>query len=1125
MGWFVVVLILFGVFVVPFVVGGYLAKKMRLQDYGWRIGLILCSVLAAACVISVAMRPEKPIQYAVQQDDTLKSIATKYDVPIQTIVDENNIASTQELAVGKELRIPKPKRLRIKQGIDLSGGVILIYEIDDEQSVAQASAGDGSEDAVGSDGGGSQQVDVNALVEALARRINPGGVKEVVIRPYGERQVEIIIPEVDDAEISRIKKSITSSGFLKFLILARAKEHKELFDLADAQPNARLIKDGDRVVGEWVRLARTDDGSDFKVPIDETVNKYREPQPGVREVLMARSLFQVEGRHLSSVRASFDESLNPSVDFTMTTRGAALFGGLTGTHLPDPTTNLSYRLGIIMDGELISAPTIQSTISDRGTITGRFSQEEVDFLVNVLRAGRLPAVLKDPPISESQISPLLGIDTIRKGKLAIGSSIVAVLLFMLVYYRFAGVVACLALVLNLMLILAMMILIGAAFTLPGLAGLVLTVGMSVDANVLIFERIREEMRKGAALRMAIRNGFGRATTTIVDANITTLITALVLYGIGTDQIRGFAVTLILGILMSMFTAIFCSRVVFDIAERKRFIKQLTMTQLLSEPKLNLIGMRKIAGACSLVLVLIGLAAVALRGPSIFDIDFRGGTSVQAMLNQPLEYSEVFQRVKELPDITLTQMNPEGIERNTVYKFDTSLQVRAELEKALTDTFRDDAGQSLFVSHSVEYDTPVLVARRSEEVGKDKDAADLNSGAPAGAPTGSAEESDNATTTQEDSPDVQAETEGSDLDAIQSAKPETDVTDAGEESSNGGQTDSDAADAEDGARRDLPSDTLLAYADEPELRLAQVPAGIEGNSAESSTNNNASLASQAVAQTKLRFDDHITRDTLMEAIRAATDSLGIAEPNIELTGPQGQADSARGFKEWNVQAATTVSQLESILSKIKTDLEGKPAWLSSSTIGGAVAGDTTRMAIAAIVTSLICIVGYIWIRFQRVIFGLAAVVALVHDVLITLGAVALSLWLSKALGFLMIDEFKISLPVVAAFLTIIGYSLNDTIVVFDRIREVRGRSPDIAEEMINTSINQTLSRTILTSLTTLLVILILYTFGGQGIHGFAFALLIGVVVGTYSSIFIASPALLWMGRRHDSRTSKRDKVAA
>ncbi len=179
------------------------------------------------------------------------------------------------------------------------------------------------------------------------------------------------------------------------------------------------------------------------------------------------------------------------------------------------------------------------------------------------------------------------------------------------------------------------------------------------------------------------------------------------------------------------------------------------------------------------------------------------------------------------------------------------------------------------------------------------------------------------------------------------------------------------------------------------------------------------------------------------------------------------------------------------------MDSDPVWISSSSVGARVAGDMIGRAFGALFASLLCIIGYIWFRFQRVIYGFAAVAALVHDVLITLGAIAVSYWLADALGFLLIDPFKISLTVVAAILTIIGYSLNDTIVVFDRIRETKGKAPKLTSEMINHSINQTLSRTLLTSLTTLIVVVLLYWFGGEGIHAFAFALVVGVIVGTYS----------------------------
>ncbi|MCA9200083.1 MAG: protein translocase subunit SecF, partial [Planctomycetales bacterium] len=188
-------------------------------------------------------------------------------------------------------------------------------------------------------------------------------------------------------------------------------------------------------------------------------------------------------------------------------------------------------------------------------------------------------------------------------------------------------------------------------------------------------------------------------------------------------------------------------------------------------------------------------------------------------------------------------------------------------------------------------------------------------------------------------------------------------------------------------------------------------------------------------------------------------------------------------------------------------------------------DKAYQAVTAAVFSLLGIIVYLWVRFHRIVYGLAAVAALVHDVLVTIGVLALTHYLYQPLGFLLINEFKISLPVVAALLTIIGYSLNDTIVLFDRIREVKGKSPRLTSSMINQSINQTLSRTILTSVTTLIVVIILYVLGGQGVHAFAFCLIVGVLVGTYSSIFIASPVLLWLSDHFDVPEPKREKAVA
>ena len=225
-----------------------------------------------------------------------------------------------------------------------------------------------------------------------------------------------------------------------------------------------------------------------------------------------------------------------------------------------------------------------------------------------------------------------------------------------------------------------------------------------------------------------------------------------------------------------------------------------------------------------------------------------------------------------------------------------------------------------------------------------------------------------------------------------------------------------------------------------------------------------------------------------------------------------------FTKWSIELPLDDNQTQAVITAMRNRMNQDPVWVSSSSVGSRVAGDMIGRAFGALFASILSIIGYIWFRFQRVIYGFAAVAALIHDVLITLGAIAVSYWLADALGFLLIDPFKISLTVVAAILTIIGYSLNDTIVVFDRIRETKGKAAKLTADMINSSINQTLSRTLLTSITTLIVVVLLYCFGGEGIHAFAFALVVGVIVGTYSSIFIASPILLWLINRGEQATT-------
>ena len=346
---------------------------------------------------------------------------------------------------------------------------------------------------------------------------------------------------------------------------------------------------------------------------------------------------------------------------------------------------------------------------------------------------------------------------------------------------------------------------------------------------------------------------------------------------------------------------------------------------------------------------------------------------------------------------------------------------------------------------------------------------------------------------------------------------------------------DASDAGAAIQRSLPAPSLLAFAGNDVTFLAQADGDSAGDAtgevtvdseAESTSGEPATdkvpAVTRVTSQTTLTFGENVNKRTVLNSLQKAAQTVGLAGVPIR----DRDLNTEDNGKSWSVELRADVPQLDKILTELKKTVEDSPVWLSSNKIGGKVAGDTRNKAVAALVACLLGIVFYIWIRFQRVHFGLAAVVALVHDVLITLGMLALSFWLADVFGFLLIQEFKINLPIIAAFLTIIGYSLNDTIVVFDRVREVRGKSPEITKEMINKSINQTLARTVLTSLTTLLVVLILYVLGGDAIHGFAYALVVGIMVGTYSSIFVASPALLWMTAEPEtSGKSRRERVTA
>jgi len=625
---FTMLAIVIALLVVPMFLGGRIAKSIKMPDHGWKISLAIGTLAAAAVVVSLG---------------------------------------------------------EIKFGPDLSGGITLIYELQDTRALVD----DGDDATEGrAQSASAQRQLVQQLIGALSERVDPSGTKEVTIREYGLGQIEIIIPKASQQELEFIERRIYTAGSLEFRITANPvfKAHREIIDLAKLlPPGEKEVRIGDLKVAEWMEYKLEEFG-----PVEEESAFVKRMAGKIPQALvLTNDGKDVTGEFLKRSSSSFDEQGRPQVNFTFDQLGAFRFGQLTGSHTKN-SAGQTYNLGIILDNRLLSAPSIQSKITSQGRITGSMGKEEVDFVVGILNAGSLPATLNKDPISREQISPTLGAETVQMGRTAILYSLIAVMVFMSFYYRFAGIVACLALAANLVLILGFMVLFKAAFTLPGLAGLVLTIGMSVDANVLIFERIREELNRGAALRMAIRNGFARATQTIIDANVTTLITAVVIYKIAPDNVKGFGVTLIIGIVMSMYTAIFLSRIVFDVAEKTRWLKTLPMRQVIGQTSFHFLRKRMLCAVASLALISLGLSAVWNRGTDLLNIDFTGGSSVTMVLNdgQNMPFSDV----KEMLDATeLSEQNLSLVEVGDTQSRYTVSCVNpdvVEVQELLHDTFGD-----------------------------------------------------------------------------------------------------------------------------------------------------------------------------------------------------------------------------------------------------------------------------------------------------------------------------------------------------------------------------------------------------------------------------------------------------
>jgi len=798
-------------------------------------------------------------------------------------------------------------------------------------------------------------------------------------------------------------------------------------------------------------------------------------------------LHDAEGRQWSLEKArpgTEPQTGRRAIDFVLDERGGKLFANVSGKNIGRP-------LCILLDRIAISAPNLKSRIRTHGQITGSFTQTEVDDMVNKLNAGSLPARLIEQPISVKTVGPSIGADNRDRGIKAGLIGLAVVVVCMAVYYTLAGSVADLALFMNILFVLAVMALVRATFTLPGIAGIILTIGMSVDANVLIFERIREEQQKGSSLRIAVRNGYQRAFRTIFDANLTTFITAAILYWVASEEIKGFAIVLMLGIVSSMFTALFVTRVVFDLLLSKRVIKDhLVMLRLLKNPNVNWMALRPLFLTISTLLVAAGLFVFFTRDDvknNKYDIEFTGGTSVQINLkdNISLSREQVESRIYRIG----TELGNPALAAANVYKIgDTGKQYEintTETNKTIaTVTFPQ-------TEHKTVAELISAIKKTQNKFGG---------------------RLSNLLVTQTGNPGsfvVKTSQPNKSLvkELLSTALPNADISEP--------------------QLQEVVNDAILsAFAEDLQIRRNLQPKIISTEKITEELIDSYPELADFLGGIKIICE--IQKPTTAEEIaqrfrdlRFKPDMQNVDWYSYRILDPDlsemQQNQPVNSFAYLSVEPEAGFRELtedqwqrfvENETTKVLAAAEFETSLPRVTQIDPSVGAEAKTRALIAIVLSLFAIVAYIWIRFGNVRYGLAAIVALVHDVCITLGAVTACTYIAATpIGEkLLIGDFKINLAIIAAFLMLIGYSLNDTIVVFDRIRENR-RKARLTPRTISDSINQTLSRTILTSFTTFIVVLIMYIFGGQGLRGFTFAIGFGIIIGTYSSVAIAAPILL------------------
>ncbi|MEM1167425.1 MAG: protein translocase subunit SecD [Planctomycetota bacterium] len=923
-------------------------------------------------------------------------------------------------------------------------------------------------------GAGEQTVTIPAVNEEIER---PAG---SILQAYEAYQDAA--RGLDDP--NELKRLLRGAGVLEFRIAADPQADR--VDIPGLRERFRALGPenftDERFV--WVPINKLDDWFDYveeladlrSAPQPYFQNRFNliaEPAAGTYYILMhdtpGMRLTKAEGEGewgLTGASQGTDPRTGrPSVNYRMNPRGAVLLAELT-----EP--NIERNMAIILDGRAYTAPNIVSRLSNSVQVTGNFTQVEINQLVQTLEAGSLTATLSERPISENTIAPELGKDNLLRGLEASQWALIAVGCFMIAYYFSMGAVALMALAANAVIILGAMALARSSFTLPGIAGVVLTFGMAVDANVLIYERIREELKAGENIRAAVRVAFQKVLSTIVDANVTNLIVCFVLFYTATQEIKGFAVTLGIGVVGTMFSSLIISRLIFSAAVDRIKIKNLSQLPLavpvidkVLTPKVDWIGLRPVFYVISAALLLTGGGLIWIQQDELLDTEFRGGTVVDIRLQQP----------ELLAD---GEGNPDAGEAIILSRSEVEERVQA-LGSQAQDTLAADPGDEQ-AAILADLRTAEIQAVNPQANGIDSDRFKIK--------------------TVADQPDIVVDAITREFEGLIASTPA--LTFRGSETLEWTGADSTAPVYEIVdpvlGRNDIRG-IGPEFADRIDTYLGGVAILLENlqprPSEDQLRERLAFLRTQdPFASTALRRDfDLKVLETEGEGV--ATAVVLVRDPAISPLTDKPRWERELASQEWELARAALTD---------RQTLAGVQSFSPS------IARTFRAQAIVAVILSLLLILVYIWVRFGSPRYSFAAILALLHDVVAVVGLIALAEIIYKvtdgasaAYGIL---PFKIDLGLIAALLTIIGYSLNDTIVILDRVRENRGRLPYASRDVVNLSINQTISRTLITSGTTLVALTVLFLRGGEGLASFTYALLCGVVVGTYSSIAVAAPTV-------------------